>query len=108
MTTPQGGAAPTGTWIGVGVSVALLGLSVLSCLATGIVAANESERFAVEVSYVTVPMIAGGLVPWIVALLTRKKSHALAVGAPLGCGCLSWAVALVGTIVFYALVWDSL
>ncbi len=108
MTTPQGGAAATGTWIGVGLSVALLGLSVLSCLATGIVAANESERFAVEVSYVTVPMIAGGLVPWIVALLTRKKSRALAVGAPLGCGCLSWAVALVGTIAFYALVWDSL
>jgi hypothetical protein len=105
---PAGAPAPTGTWIGVALSVALLGNSLLACLATGIVAANESETFAVQVSYVTVPMIAAGLVPWIVALLTRKKSTAVAVGAPLGCGCLSWAVALVATIAFFALVWDSL
>ncbi|AKF09603.1 hypothetical protein [Sandaracinus amylolyticus] len=108
VTPPGGPNEPNGTWIGVILSVLFLLGSFLACAVTGIVAANESERFAMEVSYVTVPTIVAGLFPWIVALLLRKKGTGVAVGAPIGCGCLTWVVSLVGIIVFFEVIWPSL
>lgn len=114
---PQGGpppghtpppSEPQGTWIGVAIAVLFLLGSVFSCLVTGLVAATESERFAMEVAYVTMPTVFAGLLPWIVALLVRKKGTGLAVGAPIGCGCLTWVVSLVSVIVFFEVIWPSL
>lgn len=90
------------------VSVLLLLGSMAACLVTGLAAAGASESDAVAVSMVTVPTVIAGLFPWIVALLTRKKGTGLAVGAPIGCGCLTWIVSLVSMVVFYAVIWPEL
>ncbi len=97
-----------GTWLGVAAGVAMLALSLFACVGTGAVAALESETHAMQAAYLTVPAVFAGLWPWIVALLTRKQSPALAVGAPLGCGCVAWVAGVVGVIVFFQIVWPSL
>lgn len=97
-----------GTWIGVVLSALLFLGSLAACLVTGIAASEASESEAVVVSMVTVPTVIAGLFPWIIALLTRKKGTGLAVGAPIGCGCLTWVVSLVSMAVFYAVIWPEL
>lgn len=108
MTGGPGQPAPEGTWIGVIVSVLLLLGSVGACLVTGLAVAEARESDAVVVSMVTVPTLIAGLFPWIVALITRKKGAGLAVGAPIGCGCLTWVVSLIGLVVFYQVIWPEL
>lgn len=97
-----------GTWIGVGISVAMLLLSLLACVITGIAGANMRESEAVELSYLTVPIIFSGLVAWLPAVLARKKGMGLAIGAPVGCGCVSGVFAGIGLFVFYVVLWPSL
>jgi hypothetical protein len=97
-----------GTWIGVGVSMGMLLLSFIACVFTGFAASELRESDAVDISYFTVPFIVAGLVAWLPALLTRKKGMGLAVGAPIGCGCLAGIVATVGLMVFYVVLWPSL
>lgn len=99
---------PEGTWIGVVLSALLFLGSIAACLVTGIAAAEARESDAVVVSMVTVPTVIAGLFPWIIALLTRKKGTGLAVGAPIGCGCLTWIVSLVSMVVFYVVIWPEL
>jgi hypothetical protein len=99
---------PPATWIGVGIAVAMLGVSVLACLGTGIVAANESESFAVEVSMATMPCAIAGVFPWIVALLVRRRGLPMAIGVPLGCGCLGYVAGAIALAGFYTLIWPSL
>jgi hypothetical protein len=43
-----------------------------------------------------------------VALALRKKGTPLAVGAPIGCGCLSWIGGLVAVFLFFRVIWPSL
>lgn len=97
-----------GTWIGVGIAGAMLLVSVLSCLVTGFAAAQMSESDSVSLSYFTVPLIAVGLLAWIPALITRKKGNAAAIGAPLGCGCLTWVFSAISLFVFFEVLWPSL
>ncbi|RLB46140.1 MAG: hypothetical protein DRJ42_28355 [Deltaproteobacteria bacterium] len=97
-----------GTWIGVGISVAMLLLSLLACVITGVAGANMRESEAVQLSYLTVPVIFSGLVAWLPAVLLRKKGLGLAIGAPVGCGCLTGIFAGVGVAVFYVVLWPSL
>lgn len=97
-----------GTWIGVGISAVMLVGSFIACGVTGIAASEMREEEAVTLSYLTVPFIVAGLVAWLPAVLTRKKGMALAVGAPVGCGCLTGIVASVGLAIFYIVLWPSL
>ena len=101
-------ADPPATWIGVAVSAAMLGVSVLMCLVTGVVAANESESFATDVSMATLPCAFAGLFPWIVALVVRRRGLPIAIGAPMGCCCLGWVLGGAALGVFYAVIWPSL
>jgi len=105
---PAAPAQAEGTWIGVVLSALLFLGSIAACLVTGIAAAEARESDAVVVSMVTVPTVIAGLFPWIIALLTRKKGTGLAVGAPIGCGCLTWIVSLVSMVVFYVVIWPEL
>ncbi len=97
-----------GTWIGVGLSAAMLFVSLIACVLTGIAASEMREEEAVTVSYMTVPFIVAGLVAWLPALLARKKGMGIAVGAPIGCGCIAGIVASVALMIFYVVLWPSL
>lgn len=97
-----------GTRAGVILSMVMLVGSLLGCVISGIAAGNMSESEAVQISYFTVPIIVAGLVAWVPALLARKQSAAIAVGAPLGCGCLSGIFAGIGLAIFYVVLWPSL
>jgi hypothetical protein len=97
-----------GTWIGLGLSAVMLVVSFIACGITGIAASEMREEEAVTLSYLTIPFIVAGLVAWLPAALTRKKGTALAVGAPLGCGCLAGIAASIGLMIFYVVLWPSL
>jgi len=97
-----------GTWIGLGLSAVMLVMSFIACGISGIAASEMREEEAVTLSYLTVPFIVAGLVAWLPALLARKKGMGLAVGAPLGCGCLSGIMASIALAVFYVVLWPSL
>jgi len=97
-----------GTWIGVVVAALLLLGSIGACLVTGIAVSEASESDAVVISMLTVPTLIAGLFPWIVALITRNRGMGLAIGAPIGCGCLTWIVSLFGLVIFYQVIWPEL
>ena len=101
-------ARPLPTNVGLFVGLALFALGTLSCLGTGAAAALLRERDAVMVSYLTVPLILGGLIAPIVGLVTRGQSAPVSGGAAGGCGCLTMVVAAVGVVVFYQAIWPSL
>lgn len=88
-----------GLWLAVG---------VLGCLATaaGVVMLGESD--AVTVSYLGLPLFAGGASAMIIAPFLRTKGAPAAIGAPIGCGCAGFLAAMVSIIVFYTAIWPSL
>ena len=96
------------TNVGLFVGLAFFALGTLSCLGTGAAAAVLREPDAVMVSYLTVPMIFGGLVAPIVGLITRGQSAPVSGGASAGCGCLTMMTAVVAVVAFYQLIWPSL
>lgn len=101
-------ARPVATNVGLFVGLAFFALGTLSCLGTGAAAALLRERDATMVSYLTVPLIFGGLVAPIMGLVTRTQSAPVSGGAAGGCGCLTTAAAVVGVVAFYQLIWPSL
>jgi hypothetical protein len=108
--TPPGLSAPNKPprWWGGYVSLAVLALSLLLGIGTG-VAAFMSERLGVTMSYLAIGPFAFGVAGTIVALVTRKNpNQKVAVGAPLGCGCLAWIVAFVFLVVFMVAIFPSL
>lgn len=89
-------------------SLGVLALSFLLLIATG-VAAAMSESLGVSMSYIAVGPFAFGVVGTIVALVTKKNpNQKVAIGAPIGCGCLSWIVAAAMLFVFMVAIFPSL
>ena len=88
--------------------MAVLALSFVLLIATGIAAAM-SESLGVSMSYLAVGPFAFGVVGTIVALVTKKNpNQKVAVGAPIGCGCLSWIFAAAMLFVFMVAIFPSL
>lgn len=104
----QPGGATQPSWAGVIVGGAMFALGLLGCLATGVAAATLGEGDAVMVSYLGVPLTLAGLVAPIAALVVRQKELPVAVGVPVGCGCLTAVATVVGVVVFYTAIWPSL
>ena len=105
---PAAAPAKPARWWGGYVSLGVLALSLLLGVATGI-AAYMSESLGVSMSYVAVGPFAFGLVGTIVALVTKKNpNQKIAVGAPIGCGCLSWIFAAGLLFVFMVAIFPSL
>ena len=91
-----------------GLALATLGLSFLLVIGT-IAVGISSESLGVTMAYVTAGPLGFGLVATFVALVTRKSpSNGTAVGAPLGCGCLSAIVFASLTFVFFVSIFPSL
>ena len=89
-------------------SFAMLAISILLGIGTG-VAAYMSEDLGVTMSYVAIGPFAFGVAGTIVALVTRKNANQkIAVGAPIGCGCLAWIVAVLLLVVFMVAIFPSL
>ena len=89
-------------------SLAILAISLLLGVGTG-VGAYMSESLGVTMSYVAVGPFAFGVVGTIVALATKKNANQkIAVGAPIGCGCLAWVVAVLLLVVFMVAIFPSL
>lgn len=89
-------------------SLAVLALSLLLGVAT-VGAAVMSESMGVTMSYVAVGPFAFGVVGTIVALVTKKNpNQKVAVGAPIGCGCLSWIGAAAMLFLFMVAIFPSL
>jgi hypothetical protein len=110
---PAPGAPPPGgegepNNIGLILAALWLALGMLGCLGTGAAAVFASESAAVNVSYLGVPMFFAGTSAMLVAPFLRTKGAPLAIGAPVGCGCLGFlgSAAVVG--LFYAMIWPSL
>jgi hypothetical protein len=106
---PAAPAKPSGARkIVLGLALAALGLGFLLVLAT-IAAGISSETLGMQMSYVTAGPLGFGLAATLMALLTRKSpSNGVAVGAPLGCGCLSAVVFAALTVVFFVSIFPSL
>jgi hypothetical protein len=103
-----GGASQPASWAGVIVGGGMFALGLLGCLATGVAAATLGEGDAVMVSYLGVPLALAGVVAPIAAAVVRQKELPIAVGVPVGCGCLTAVAAVVGVVVFYTAIWPSL
>ena len=89
-------------------SLGMLGLSIVLVIAT-IVAAAMSEQRGVTMSYVAIGPFAFGVAGTIVALVTRHHpNRTVAVGAPIGCGCLAWIVGFVLLFVFMVGIFPKL
>ncbi|MFO0683232.1 MAG: hypothetical protein U0234_14340 [Sandaracinus sp.] len=106
--TPAGPPAPEPTWIGVGAAGVFLAIGLFGCLATGVAAAAASEDEAVMIAMLGVPLGLAGLVAPIAAALTRRQAPAVAVGAPIGCGCATITFGIVAMVVFFTAIWPSL
>ena len=107
---PQAPPVPTkpARWWGGYVSLGMLALSFMLGIGTGIAAAM-SESLGVSMSYLAVGPFAFGVIGTIVALVTKKNpNQKVAVGAPIGCGCLSWIVAVAMLFVFMVAIFPSL
>jgi hypothetical protein len=107
MQPESGTAAPEANNVGVIVAGLWLALGLFSCIATGLMGAM-SEQMGVNASYLGVPLFFGGLGAMAVAPFVRTKGAAVAIGAPIGCGCGGFSFAAVGLAVFYAAIWPEL
>ena len=103
---PSGGEPPNN--IGLILAGLWLAAGMLGCLGTGVGAAMLSESDAVVISYLGLPLFAGGASAMIIAPFLRTKGAPAAIGAPLGCGCVGFLFAMVSIVVFYQAIWPSL
>jgi hypothetical protein len=108
LTGTAPGAPTQPTWAGVIAGGAMFLLGLFGCAATGLAAAVASESDAMAVSYLGVPFAIGGTIALIAAGITRSQQPAIAIGVPIGCGCVSIVVGVVGMIVFFTAIWPSL
>ncbi len=90
----------------IGAVVLLLGCVVGGGI-TAIAGAN-SESDGVAAAGLTVLPIGFGLAATLVAIITRKKQKGVAIGAPIGCGCLGGIGAAIAFFVFMTAIWPSL
>lgn len=104
---PSGGEEPPNN-IGLILAGLWLAAGLLGCLGTGGAAVALSESDAVMISYLGLPLFAGGFSAMIVAPFLRTKGAPAAIGAPLGCGCVAFLMSMVSIIVFYTAIWPSL
>jgi hypothetical protein len=101
---PPSGARAAVRWGALG----MLLLGFLLVIGTAI-AGMSSESLGVTMSYVTAGPLGFGLAGFIVALITKKsQSNGVAVGAPLGCGCLSALIFVALTVVFFTAIFPAL
>lgn len=105
-TDPNAPAPPS--WIGLIVSGVMFLFGLFGCVATGLAAAMAHESDAMTVAYVGVPLALAGVVAPIVAAIVRTQQPAVAIGAPVGCGCATFVVGVVGIVVFFTAIWPSL
>ncbi len=108
MTSGTPGAAPEPTWIGVIAGGVMLVLGLFGLAITLVIAVVGSESDAVTVSYLGVPLALAGFVAPVVALIARRQQTAIAVGAPIGCGCATMVFGIVAMVVFFTAIWPSL
>jgi hypothetical protein len=108
MTSGTPGGAPAPTWIGVIAGGLMLALGMFGLAITLIMAVVGSESDAVTVSYLGVPLALAGFVAPVVALIVRRQQTAVAVGAPIGCGCATMVFGVVAMVVFFTAIWPSL
>jgi hypothetical protein len=88
-------------------AIASLVLALLMCVGTA-VAGMMSESLGMTMAYVTAGPLGFGLVGTIAASMTKRSSSGVAIGVPLGCGCLS-AFGLIGLVVtFFVAIFPSL
>lgn len=102
-----GGEQPPNN-IGLIIAGLWLAFGLLGCVATGAGAVFLGEGDAVMVSYLGLPLFAGGASAMIIAPFLRTKGAPAAIGAPIGCGCAGFLMAMVSIIVFYTAIWPSL
>ncbi len=106
--SPASGAPEEPTWIGVGAAAAFLAVGLFGCLATALAAGIAGEEQATMVATLGIPLALAGLVAPIAAALTRRQAPAVAVGAPIGCGCATITAGILLAIVFFTAIWPSL
>ncbi len=95
-------------WWGGYVSLAVLALSLLLVIGT-IVAAISSEELGMNMTMLTSGPLFFGIVGTIVALVTKKNPKpGVAIGAPLGCGCLAAIVSAALVAVFFVAIFPRL
>ncbi|HQP34780.1 MAG TPA: hypothetical protein PLI95_06370 [Polyangiaceae bacterium] len=95
-------------WWGGYASIAILALSFLLVIGT-IVAAVQSEQMGMTMTMITAGPLFFGLVGTIVAIVTKKNPKpSVAIGAPLGCGCLAAIVGALLVAVFFLAIFPSL
>lgn len=100
--------AKSTAWWGGYVSIGILAFSFLLVIGT-IIAAISSEELGMTMTMVTAGPFFFGLVGTIVALVTKKNPKAgVAIGAPLGCGCLAAIVGALLVVVFFVSIFPSL
>lgn len=104
---PGGGGGEEANNVGLILAGIWLAFGFLGCIGTG-VAGAMSESMGVNVSYLGIPMFFGGLGAMIVAPFVRTKGAGAAIGAPIGCGCGGFIMAVVMVGIFYAAIWPSL
>lgn len=102
------GSPPKPTHVGVILGGLWAAVGLLGALATGVVAATQSEQTGVDASMIGVPLFFSGLVAVVTAFIVRRKSKGVAMGAPVGCGCGSLVAGVLMMVLFYAAIWPSL
>jgi len=89
-------------------TVLVLVLAFLLAIGT-VIAGLSSESLGITMAYVTAGPLGFGLGGFIVALLTKKSpSTGVAVGAPLGCGCMSALSFVSLAVLFFAVIFPAL
>ncbi len=98
---------PEGTKVGLIIAGIWLAFGFLGCVGTGIAGAM-SESLGVSVSYLGIPLFFGGLSAILAAPFLQKKGSGVAIGVPIGCGCLGMMAAGISLGVFFTAIWPSL
>lgn len=101
-------AKPVPTNVGIWIGLLFFAVGTMACLVTGAAAAMLGESQSVMVSYLGVPLALAGLVAPLAGAIARGQSQPVAIGAPIGCGCVTMIVAMMGLVVFYTAIWPSL
>lgn len=95
-------------WIGVGVSLGLLALSLAALVAQVAASALLGEDESLTLAFVLLPTAASGWLPIVAAALLRRKPLAVSVGVPVALAVLTWMAAFVATGAFVVLIWPTL
>src|SRR5262245_38377766 len=99
---------PAANNIGLVLAILWFFAGVLGCAGAGAVAALMSESLGVLASYFGYPLFVGGLAALLIAPFVRRSGAGVAVGAPVGCGCLGMIATFFLVVVFFAVIFPAL